>query len=111
MKILKLISLFIIVNFGSLAFGSWLMGAGASSQWYRSLNKAYWEPEGWVFGVAWTTIMICFSIYLGFLSNELIKKNNLRINQIFSFKFNFPTLFLIHLFLNISWNYIFLHGQ
>ncbi len=107
MKILKLISLFIIVNFGSLAFGSWLMGEGASSQWYRSLNKAYWEPEGWVFGVAWTIIIICFSIYLGFLSNELIKKNNLRINQIFSFKFNFPTLFLIHLFLNISWNYIF----
>ena len=79
MKILKLISLFIIVNLGSLAFGSWLMGMGASSQWYRSLNKAYWEPEGWVFGLAWTTIMICFSIYLGFLSNELIKKNNLRI--------------------------------
>ena len=64
MKPISYFFIFLAINFGGLAFGSWLMNNGPTSDWYSNLNKAPWTPPGWVFGVAWTTIMICFSIYL-----------------------------------------------
>lgn len=89
-----LMALFIVVNFGGLAMGNWLMNNGPNSSWYLTLNKAPWTPPGWVFGVVWTIIMICFSIYLAYL-----------------FKLQYSTfvlsLFLVELALNVSWNYIF----
>ena len=67
MKQAKLTVLFLLINFGGLAFGSWLMNNGPMTDWYADLNKAPWSPPGWVFGFAWTTIMVCFSFYLGIL--------------------------------------------
>ena len=102
MKIFKLSVLFILINFSALALGSWLMNNGSSSFWYENLKRAPWEPQGWVFGVAWTTIMICFSIYLAFIVKEL------KINfSIYLFKNEFFKLYLFQLLLNISWNYLF----
>tara|TARA_B110000003_G_scaffold187074_1_gene185961 strand:+ start:3495 stop:3980 length:486 start_codon:yes stop_codon:yes gene_type:complete len=102
MKIFKLSILFILINFSALALGSWLMNNGSSSFWYENLKRAPWEPQGWVFGVAWTTIMICFSIYLAFIVKEL------KINfSIYLFKNEFFKLYLFQLLLNISWNYLF----
>ena len=94
MKFLKLCVVFLFLNFSALAFGSWLMDNGPMKSWYIDLNQAPWTPPGWVFGVAWTTIMICFSVYLA----QLFKKS-ITINLIF--------LYSIQLVLNISWNYIF----
>ncbi|MFQ3297288.1 MAG: benzodiazapine receptor [Polaribacter sp.] len=94
MKQLKLSLLFLVVNFGGLAIGSWAMNNGPTSSWYTNLNQAPWTPPGYVFGIAWTVIMICFSIYLGKLfAKEKSKKTTL----IFFFQF----------ILNVSWNYIF----
>jgi len=70
------------------------MNNGPQTAWYLNLNKAPWTPPGWVFGVAWTSIMVCFSIYLSYLVN--IKEANA-----------FWVLFIIQFFLNISWNFIF----
>lgn len=94
MKKLKLFIFFLFINFGGLALGSWLMGPGATSSWYLELNKAPWTPPGWVFGAAWTTIMLFFSIYL---------------TQIFSYHSTkkLKIVFTIQVFLNIIWNYIF----
>jgi len=85
---------FLIINFSALAIGSFLMNNGPTSNWYITLNKAPWTPPGWVFGVAWTAIMICFSIYLTYLVD--IKNNNI-----------FWVLFAIQFILNISWNFVF----
>ena len=102
MKIFKLSVLFILINFSALALGSWLMNNGSSSFWYENLQRAPWEPQGWVFGLAWTTIMICFSIYLAFIVKEL------KINfSIYLFENEFFKLYLFQLLLNISWNYLF----
>jgi len=90
----KLTLLFLFINFGSLAIGSWLMNGGSMSDWYINLNKAPWTPPSWVFGAAWTIIMICFSIYLG-KSFAIDNNQKLRI------------IFLIQVILNVSWNYIF----
>lgn len=93
MKQLKLTLLFLVINFGGLAFGSWLMADGPLSDWYINLNKAPWTPPGFVFGLAWSVIMICFSIYLG----KLFLKENTQKNKL---------VFLLQLILNVSWNFI-----
>ena len=94
MKKIILFLIFLIINFGALALGSWLMQNGPISEWYLHLNKAPWTPPGWLFGAAWTTIMLCFSVYMTFL---LLAKNNTKLKM----------LFILQVILNVSWNYIF----
>lgn len=84
--------IFLILNFGALAIGSYFTGKGVPSEWYASLNKAPWSPPGWVFGAAWTTIMICFSMYLAYLWPQTENKNLL------------IGLYVLQLILNIGWN-------
>lgn len=93
MKQLKLTLLFLVINFGGLAIGSWLMDNGPLSDWYVNLNKAPWTPPGIVFGLAWSTIMICFSIYLG----KLFLVENTQKNKL---------LLSLQFILNVSWNFI-----
>ncbi|MCF7568096.1 tryptophan-rich sensory protein [Sabulilitoribacter arenilitoris] len=94
MKLLKYVLIFLIINFGALAFGNWLMDDGPQTKWYITLNLAPWTPPGWVFGAAWTTIMFCFSIYMAYLYK--LKANALVIS-----------LFSVQFVLNVIWNYIF----
>ena len=94
MKFTKSLLFFLLINFGGLAFGSWLMNNGPMSDWYIGLNQAPWTPPGWVFGFAWTTIMACFSIYLVFLFRSEDSKF-------------LRWLFAFQVFLNIIWNFIF----
>lgn len=90
----KYLILFLFINFGGLALGSWLMNNGPNTDWYLNLTKAPWTPPGWVFGAAWTSIMICFSIYLIFLFTKNYNQKKL-------------LLFGIQFILNVSWNYLF----
>ncbi|MFL0352595.1 TspO/MBR family protein [Xanthomarina sp. GH4-25] len=94
MKKFQLVIVFLIINFAALGIGSWLMGTGPTSDWYIEQNKAPWTPPGWVFGAAWSTIMICFAIYMAILVK--IKPHTFIIG-----------LFTIQFLLNVSWNYIF----
>ena len=90
--------LFLILNFGALALGSLLMGSSPiENEWYVQLNKAPWTPPGWVFGVAWTSIMLLFTIYLTIQEKE--KLNNKR----------FLVLFTLQFLTNVLWNPIFFH--
>lgn len=88
---------FLVLNFAALALGSLFTKAGVSSDWYAGLAKAPWTPPGWVFGFAWTTIMICFSFYMASLWKETDNRKNLII------------LFVIQWILNVSWNPIFFY--
>lgn len=94
MKFLKISIFFLVLNFSALAIGSWFMDSGPMTSWYMNLNQAPWTPPGWVFGVAWTTIMICFSVYMAYLFIEISNSSLI-------------LLYLTQLVLNISWNYIF----
>ena len=90
--------LFLILNFGALALGSWLMGTNPmNNEWYAQLNKAPWTPPGWVFGVAWTSIMLLFTIYLTIQEKE--KLSNKR----------FIVLFSLQFLSNVLWNPIFFY--
>lgn len=90
----KLFIIFLIINFGALGLGGWLQGEGARSEWYQELNKAPWTPPGWVFGAAWTSIMLCFSFYMA----KLVTKDNSAMVW---------TLFVVQFLLNVFWNPIF----
>jgi len=94
MKYYQYLILFLVINIGSLALGTILMNNGPQTDWYINLNKAPWTPPGWVFGVTWTLIMVCFSFYL----TDLFSKCKTTVVK---------TAFTLQVFLNISWNYIF----
>ncbi|UTD16119.1 TspO/MBR family protein [Tenacibaculum mesophilum] len=88
--------IFLIANLSALGIGVWLMNEGPRTDWYLSLNKAPWTPAGWVFGVAWTIIMVLFSVYMTKVSfqHEFLNKKVL-------------ILYVDQWILNVSWNYIF----
>ena len=94
---MKITIIFLVINFAALGIGGYLMGEGPSSNWYNNLNQAPWTPPGWVFGFAWTTIMICFSLFMSYWYQATPQKNILL------------SLFVVQLILNISWNPIFFH--
>jgi tryptophan-rich sensory protein len=98
MKLIPRVLLFLLINFSILYSGTLLMGEGASSNWYENLNKAPWTPKGWVFGFAWTFLMIFFAIYLAKLST-LVNSSKLMF------------IVLIQYFLNLIWNFIFFNQQ
>ncbi len=87
--------LFLLLNFGALGLGSYLMGDGPQGVWYQALEKAPWTPPGWVFGAAWTFIMITFSIYMS------------KAVQVKEMRTVFIWLFAVQWVLNVSWNPLF----
>mgnify|MGYP000365174852 CR=1 FL=1 len=94
MKLFKYILIFLVLNFGALYIGKLLMGNGPQTEWYSSLTQAPWTPPGWIFGLAWTIIMVCFSIYMSYLYKLLLKTQVI-------------ILFAIQFVLNIIWNFVF----
>lgn len=93
----KKVILFLILNFSALWLGSMSTSAGVASYWYENLQKAPWTPPGWVFGAAWSFIMICFAVYMALL---ITKRHPLK-----------PVilLYILQLLLNIAWNPIFFY--
>ena len=84
--------IFLLINFAALAIGGSFTGKGVPSDWYQGLNKAPWTPPGWVFGFAWTAIMICFSVYMAYLWPVATNKNLV------------IALFIVQWILNVAWN-------
>ena len=91
------IVIFLLLNFGALAIGGLFTGEGVPSDWYIDLNKAPWTPPGWVFGFAWTTIMLCFSFYMAYLWPVIENKQSI------------IRLFLVQWVLNVGWNPLFFY--
>ena len=87
--------IFLTLNFGALAIGGLATSSGVSSDWYNNLNQAPWTPPGWVFGAAWTVIMICYSFYMW----QLYKISNHKKEVIL--------LFILQWILNVMWNPLF----
>lgn len=90
----KNVLIFLVINFAALGIGGFLMGEGPSGDYYQTINKAPWTPPGWVFGAAWTTIMLCFSVYMAYL----IKADSSKL---------VIGLFALQWVLNVGWNPLF----
>jgi len=90
--------LFLLLNFSALYFGALLMGGSpAENNWYNQLIKAPWTPPGWVFGAAWTTIMVCFTFYMSKLYAHVPTAQRKFLWMLFSAQW----------LLNVLWNPIF----
>ena len=89
--------IFLMLNFAALAVGGLFTGKGVPSAWYAGLNKAPWTPPGWVFGAAWTSIMLAFTVYMGRLWAQVPDRKTLIV------------LFALQWVLNVLWNPLFLH--
>lgn len=87
--------IFLLLNFGALALGGLFTGSGVTSSWYDGLHKAPWTPPGWVFGAAWTTIMLCFSFYMVYLLPVVTDKKTVVL------------LYVLQWILNVAWNPVF----
>ena len=87
--------LFLLINFAALGIGSIYTNAGVTSDWYTGLNKAPWTPPGWVFGAAWSLIMICFAFYMAYAWKRVRNRQSLII------------LFVLQWVLNVAWNPVF----
>ena len=96
--ILRLV-IFFLINFGALALGGLFTTEAVNGAWYLGLQKAPWTPPGWFFGVAWSTIMLCFSFYMAFLWEKVSDKKQL------------IALFVLQFLLNVLWNPIFFYWQ
>ena len=90
----------LLVNIFALALGAAYTEPGISSDWYASLNQAPWTPPGWVFGAAWATIAITYSIMVTYLSVSSYRHlDEIRNWYWFSVAFNImwnPVFFLKH---------------
>lgn len=96
-KFLKPLLLFGILNFSALALGGLFTGPGVRSDWYQHLQQAPWTPPGWVFGFAWTLIMVCYSFFLAlkFTQNKFNRTEWIGYGLSWS--------------LNVLWNPVFFH--
>ena len=96
-KFWKYFFICLLINFGGLALGSAWTDPGTSSEWYTTLNQAPWAPPGWVFGAAWFTIGVTFSIWGGLVFSQKIYEVELR------------SLYIISVVLNVIWNPLFFY--
>ncbi|MBN1324982.1 MAG: tryptophan-rich sensory protein [Alphaproteobacteria bacterium] len=94
---LKLLSA-ILLSFIPGIFGAlWTPGGGIDG-WYNTLVKTPLTPDGWVFGVVWPILYLLLGIAL-YLAIRNKQKNKI-INP-------GTILFLIHIFLNGLWSFVF----
>ena len=89
--------LFSVLTFAGLGLGGMFTGSEVSSFWYQQLSKAPWTPPGWVFGFAWSTIMICLSIYMATAWKAVKKHKTLII------------AFILQWILNVGWSPVFFY--
>jgi tryptophan-rich sensory protein len=92
--------LFLFLNFAALGLGQLFTGPGVNSEWSRSLTVAPWTPPGWVFGVAWNSIMIAFAVWLNIAWKRLEAPRK-----------EFLLLYGLQWILNVSWNPLFFYLQ
>lgn len=86
---------FLLLNMAALVVGGLFTGPGVGSEWYAALNKAPWTPPGWVFGAAWSLIMICLAVYMALLWSRVTNRTYL------------IALYTLQWLLNVSWNPVF----
>lgn len=89
---------YLVLNFGALGIGSLFMGGAVSGDWYQTLDKAPWTPPGWVFGAAWFTVMLTFSVFMALMTEK---------KSFWNLGSPIVALFWMQWILNILWNLIF----
>lgn len=80
-----------LVNALALYLGGRFTGPGVQSAWYQGLDQAPWTPPGWVFGLAWTLVMVGLTVFMA---------RAVRTRELLA-------VFALQWALNIAWNPVF----
>jgi tryptophan-rich sensory protein len=88
----KLLLISILLTQGSGIIGSFATISSVSS-WYLTITKPSFNPPSWIFGPVWTTLffLMAISLYIIWVKGRI----------------KLVKLFIVHLFFNILWSYLF----
>jgi len=78
-----------------------LGGAASASglrEWYDDLDKAPWNPPGWVFGPAWTALYILMAVAAWLVARTGLDQRSVQVAL---------ALYLAQLALNLGWSLLF----
>jgi tryptophan-rich sensory protein len=75
----------------------WLSGSGYGNDWFAALDKPFFMPPGWAFGVVWPILYALLGLALAMILAE--PPSDRRRNALI--------LFLVQLALNFAWSPIF----
>ena len=78
------------------------LGTDVGSQWYEGLSKPSWQPPGWVFGPAWTTLYTLIAVASA-RTLDLIEDPGERSR--------YRAALAVNLALNIGWTWIFFRAK
>jgi benzodiazapine receptor len=70
----------------------------SNTEWYKSLNKASFNPPSWIFPVAWTILYVLIAI--AWVRGNLFAPST-ETKELITF------LFTLNIILNLSWTFIF----
>ena len=86
----------------ALVFAVAALGGAASTsglrEWYDDLDKAPWNPPGWVFGPAWTVLYVLMAIAAWLVARTGVDQRAVQIALV---------LYLAQLALNLGWSLLF----
>lgn len=71
---------------------------GGLGDWYDGLDKAPWNPPGWVFGPAWTVLYVLMAVAAWLVAREGLDEQAVRTAL---------GLYLAQLALNLAWSWLF----
>lgn len=96
---IALITVPAIVGFGTLS--GWLSNSGYGNDWFDALEKPFFMPPGWAFGLVWPLLYALLGIALALILQEP-RTRRWR---------NALILFFVQLALNYAWSPIFFGAQ
>ncbi len=73
------------------------LGTDVSSDWYADLDKPSWQPPGWVFGPAWTTLYALIAVGSGRVLDRAEPEE----------RRSFAAALGVNLVLNTGWSWVF----
>ena len=86
-----------------LSFATALPGASSPpAEWYESLAKPDWTPDGWVFPVVWSTLYVLMGTAAWLVQRAAKQPGDARVPL---------RLFVIQLVLNAAWTPVFFGAQ
>jgi benzodiazapine receptor len=98
----KLASTALLVASLALVFAVATVGGLASASglrhWYDGLEKAPWNPPGWVFGPAWTVFYVLMAVAAWLVARAGLEETSVRTALV---------LYVSQLALNLAWSLLF----
>ena len=92
---IALITVPAIVGFGSLS--GWLSNSGYGNSWFDGLEKPFFMPPGWAFGLVWPILYVLLGIAVALVLQEPMTRQ----------RRNALILFVVQLAFNYAWSPIF----